>query len=104
LVFDIFSEPAKSIRNSLLTFACAVYEWVWVRVSKKIICEREETAFMFVAFVVLFRWPKLINLYSSALSLMNASVRCSTYVPVRLFSRIFKSLLLVSSKSLIFYM
>jgi hypothetical protein len=26
LVFDIFSEPAKSIRNSLLTFACAVYE------------------------------------------------------------------------------
>ena len=68
-VFDIFSDPAKSIRKSLLVFEELSRLLNWLTESKKMRWDLEECSFMLVAQVILFFWPYVMIRASSYLSL-----------------------------------
>lgn len=67
-VLDIFYDPAKSIKKSLLVFDGPSGRAVCERVSCNIKCDLEECSFILVAAVIRFLWPWAINPLSSALS------------------------------------
>jgi hypothetical protein len=67
-VFEIFSDPARSMRKSLLVFEAPSGNEVWLRVSRKIRWEREECSFILVEQVILFFCPIVMILKSSNFS------------------------------------